>query len=283
MGQLWVWSYCAQTEDFWHEEKTSVGASWKQAENIGNGIIFSMDYADGIPPIISGGPLGTNSYIFNSFHLHWGGSEHTFSGLKFGAELHLVHYNSKYDSYETAQNQDDGLAVLGFVYVSVPRIDILRSLPFIPLVGCVREPGATFNETDNVFTYRDVIQQKRFKFASYQGSLTSPPYPESVTWLVAFAPIVIEENELKVLQSIRDSNGRKLLKNSRSTQKACGRKPIVYFPWKYVVHKIDYLSHGGRGEEGQMCDKFSREILGLVWDGVRLKIIFVFNDFCLDI
>lgn len=201
-----------------------------QAENIGNGIIFSMDYADGIPPIISGGPLGTNSYIFNSFHLHWGGSEHTFSGLKFGAELHLVHYNSKYDSYETAQNQDDGLAVLGFVYVSVPRIDILRSLPFIPLVGCVREPGATFNETDNVFTYRDVIQQKRFKFASYQGSLTSPPYPESVTWLVAFAPIVIEENELKVLQSIRDSNGRKLLKNSRSTQKACGRKPIVYFP-----------------------------------------------------
>ena len=51
-------------------------------------------------------------------HAHWGdkpgrGSEHTLDGKMFDAELHIVHYNSKYGDPSVAVDKPDGLAVLG--------------------------------------------------------------------------------------------------------------------------------------------------------------------------
>ena len=54
------------------------------------------------------------------FHLHWakngsnGGSEHTLNGVQYFAELHIVHYDTQYESISDAVNKDAGLAVLGF-------------------------------------------------------------------------------------------------------------------------------------------------------------------------
>ncbi|XP_015676910.1 carbonic anhydrase 6 [Protobothrops mucrosquamatus] len=64
-------------------------------------------------------------------HLHWGGtekessgSEHTIDGLRYMAELHIVHYNSEaYSSFDKAKNKPDGLAVLAFLFV----IDLLEN------------------------------------------------------------------------------------------------------------------------------------------------------------
>jgi carbonic anhydrase len=46
-------------------------------------------------------------YIFAQIHFHWGedneeGSEHTINGMHFPLEVHLVHYNSKYKSFDEA-------------------------------------------------------------------------------------------------------------------------------------------------------------------------------------
>uniref|UniRef100_A0A673LTJ8 Carbonic anhydrase VI n=1 Tax=Sinocyclocheilus rhinocerous TaxID=307959 RepID=A0A673LTJ8_9TELE len=57
-------------------------------------------------------------------HLHWGGwdleasgSEHTVDGIRYMAELHVVHYNSdKYSSFHEAKDKQDGLAVLASFY-----------------------------------------------------------------------------------------------------------------------------------------------------------------------
>ena len=51
-------------------------------------------------------------------HAHWGdkawcGSEHRLDGKMFDAELHIVHYNSKYGDPSNALDKPDGLAVLG--------------------------------------------------------------------------------------------------------------------------------------------------------------------------
>ena len=51
-------------------------------------------------------------------HAHWGdkegcGSEHTLNGQSFDAELHIVHFNSKYGDPNVAVDKPDGLAVLG--------------------------------------------------------------------------------------------------------------------------------------------------------------------------
>ena len=69
-------------------------------------------------PGLSGGPLEEDVYQLAQFHAHWGGenargSEHTVDGKSFSAELHLVHYNTKYGDLGNAVDKPDGLAVLG--------------------------------------------------------------------------------------------------------------------------------------------------------------------------
>lgn len=74
---------------------------------------------------LTGGPLGSDKYVLEQFHCHWGstddkGSEHTVDGQSFAGELHLVHWNqTKYESFAEAARHPDGLAVLGvFIKVS---------------------------------------------------------------------------------------------------------------------------------------------------------------------
>lgn len=74
-----------------------------------------FNFSNGNSPKISGGPLGADSYAIYGFHIHWP-SEHAVSGRLRNAELHLVHYNSKYSSLEEAVDKSDGLAVLGLLF-----------------------------------------------------------------------------------------------------------------------------------------------------------------------
>ena len=51
-------------------------------------------------------------------HLHWGtaisgGSEHTVNKEQTFAEIHFVHFNTKYGTLGNAVTKSDGLAVLG--------------------------------------------------------------------------------------------------------------------------------------------------------------------------
>merc|ERR1712127_1129520 len=60
-------------------------------------------------------------------HVHWGscggkGSEHTLEGKEYDAELHIVHWNTKYGSPENAADKPDGLAVLG-MFIQEGEID----------------------------------------------------------------------------------------------------------------------------------------------------------------
>jgi len=71
-----------------------------------------------LPYITDGGLSGTS--VFHSLHFHWGsdstkGSEHRIQSRQFPAELHIVHYNSKYESLAEAADHADGLAVLGIL------------------------------------------------------------------------------------------------------------------------------------------------------------------------
>ncbi|NP_001072482.1 carbonic anhydrase 6 [Xenopus tropicalis] len=70
---------------------------------------------------------GLNSlYTAVQMHLHWGGlesetsgSEHTIDGMRYLAELHVVHYNSgTYKTFDEAKDKPNGLAVLAFLYTT---------------------------------------------------------------------------------------------------------------------------------------------------------------------
>lgn len=145
-------------------------------ENNGHGVSISLNYTNGNQPRFLGGPLGRDSFIFSSMHMHWR-SEHTVGSRMLDAELHLVSYNSKYGSLAQALEYPDGLAVLGFLYEMPPHanntvFDVVR--PFFNGTSYVREPGANYVERRNLFSLLEVIGTAAFTIWNYNGSLTTP-------------------------------------------------------------------------------------------------------------
>ncbi|CAC5377550.1 CA [Mytilus coruscus] len=67
---------------------------------------------------VSGGGL-SGTYNTAQLHFHWGsssnkGSEHLRNRMAYPLEMHIVNFNSKYNSLVNAAPKPDGLAVLGF-------------------------------------------------------------------------------------------------------------------------------------------------------------------------
>lgn len=198
------------------------------AENGLKGTSFYLKFDNDLHPNITGGPLGKNVYVLHSFHIHYGGSEHSINDTKYEAELHIVHFNFNYEHFHTAKNHPDGLAVLGFFYALASKTNIGNQLPFSNVLPYVQEFGSKYSDRLQVFSYRDLIKQKNVNVASYQGSLTVPECEESVTWMVAPTPLLISQRELAQLRTMKNCEGNSIHSNSRPTQKANGRQPIVY-------------------------------------------------------
>jgi len=152
---------------------------------------------------LKGGPLDS-VYKLLQIHAHWGacegyGSEHTLNGAGFDAELHLVHYNTKYKEPAEALDKPDGLAVLGIfmkVGAAHPEFEKLcQSLEDIQTKGSATaiqepiDPAAFLPENKSYFTY--------------PGSLTTPPLLESVTWIVFQQHIEISAEQLKVMRKLK--------------------------------------------------------------------------------
>jgi len=80
-----------------------------------------LGFCDQLGVSVIGSATNNERYIFGQLHWHWGsrddvGSEHTIDGLHGPMEMHLVHYNQKYGSFEDAVDKPDGLLVLGVLY-----------------------------------------------------------------------------------------------------------------------------------------------------------------------
>ncbi|XP_036893258.1 carbonic anhydrase 6-like [Sturnira hondurensis] len=72
-----------------------------------------------LPPTMRMTVRDGTEYLARQMHLHWGsghsdtgGCEHVIDGVRYAAEIHVVHYNSKYSSYDEAMNAQDGIATL---------------------------------------------------------------------------------------------------------------------------------------------------------------------------
>ncbi|KAM9311818.1 carbonic anhydrase 12 [Gastrophryne carolinensis] len=142
-------------------------------------------------------------YIASQLHLHWGsttspkGSEHCIGGKRFAAELHIVHYNTKYTDLATAMGVGDGLAVLG-ILIEIgsfnPAFDNI-----ISQLANVKYKGQT--ATIPWFNVQDLIPERLDEYYRYQGSLTTPPCNPCVLWSVFRNQVYISEEQLTTLES----------------------------------------------------------------------------------
>ncbi|XP_061549705.1 carbonic anhydrase isoform X2 [Phycodurus eques] len=172
---------------------------------LNNGHSFQVDYLDDVDSsTLTGGPI-SGTYRLKQFHFHWGagderGSEHTVDGIKFPCELHLVHWNTQYSAFGEAAGKADGLAVVG-VFLKIgaanPRLqNVLDALGAIKTKG-MQTTFANFDPETLLPGSRD--------YWTYDGSLTTPPLLESVTWIVLKEPISVSPAQMAMFRSLRFS------------------------------------------------------------------------------
>jgi len=182
----------------------------------------------GVPYVKDGGL----SSVFNlaQLHFHWGsdstqGSEHTLQSKRFPAEIHFVHYNTKYGTFANSTAHPDGLAVVG-VFVKAGEYVNKAFQPIADAMDDVIEEGSD-SPLKMALSLKDLLPVSRSKFYRYSGSLTTPGCQEIVTWTVFDTPISVSENQLSKFRRLKTDGGLPLVNNYRPVQKLQGRSVHV--------------------------------------------------------
>uniref|UniRef100_A0A3P9AIW9 Carbonic anhydrase n=2 Tax=Esox lucius TaxID=8010 RepID=A0A3P9AIW9_ESOLU len=169
---------------------------------LNNGHSFQVTYADDNDlSTLTGGPV-SGTYRLKQFHFHWGasddrGSEHTVAGTKYAAELHLVHWNTKYPSFGDAASQSDGLAVVGvFLQVGTENPSLQKVLDVFDAIKA-KGKQTSFENFDPT-----ILLPQSLDYWTYDGSLTTPPLLESVTWIVCKQSISASPDQLNKFRSL---------------------------------------------------------------------------------
>ncbi|XP_014694616.3 carbonic anhydrase 2 [Equus asinus] len=169
---------------------------------VNNGHSFNVEFDDSQDKaVLQGGPL-TGTYRLIQFHFHWGssdgqGSEHTVDKKKYAAELHLVHWNTKYGDFGKAVQQPDGLAVVGvFLKVGGAKPGLQKVLD---VLDSITTKGKSADFTN--FDPRGLLPES-LDYWTYPGSLTTPPLLECVTWIVLREPISVSSEQLLKFRSL---------------------------------------------------------------------------------
>ena len=123
------------------------------------------------------------SYRLAQFHFHWGshagfGSEHSIDSQHAEAELHFVHWATKYGNIAEAMKHDDGLAVLG-VFIKEDNIvskGVLK--PIVKHFKNLTQENVRYSmgEPMNIENLLPDVS----KFVTYGGSLTTPPLTQVI-------------------------------------------------------------------------------------------------------
>lgn len=183
---------------------------------------------------ISGLPnYPTEVFELYNFHFHFGhnqhdGSEHSVDGRKYAGEMHMVHYNTRYETFAKAVDKPDGLAVLG-VFLQGCNKTMNRFDRFISHNGRnLRYINGHISTKFNPFILLPKSQDSWF----YKGSLTTPGCFQSVNWVLFRKPVIISTNTLKVLREMETSYHHEpisLMGNCRPQQPIHGRKILRNF------------------------------------------------------
>ncbi|XP_009977360.1 PREDICTED: carbonic anhydrase 9-like [Tauraco erythrolophus] len=215
-----------------------------------NGHTVQLDLPESLA--ITGGYA--QQYRALQLHLHWGspsgpGSEHTVNGRRFAAEIHVVHYNTKYDNFKEALIHPDGMAVLAAFLEVGPREnpyyqEIIQHLYKIQREGKeVLVPG---------FNIAGLLPDNLKLYFHYNGSLTTPPCYQSVKWTVFNQTMLLSHEQMSTLvTSLRNDDSKPLQNNYRLAQDLNGRRVLSSFQTTLLSAKHLPSGSDGSGEEEQ--------------------------------
>ncbi|GLV42153.1 Carbonic anhydrase 2 [Carabus blaptoides fortunei] len=193
-----------------------------------NGHTVMMKINNKEMPEMSGGPL-KGTYRFVQLHFHWGendneGSENTINNSSFPMELHLVFYKTLYDSVEEAMQNRDGLTVLSYLY-QLSETNNTKYDSLLSVFPHVENPGTTVSVPEPP-ALKSLLVDDCKQYFTYDGSLTTPPCSEVVTWIEFKNAIVLSHDQLNLFRELNTEEG-KMTHNFRPTQPLYDRQ--IYY------------------------------------------------------
>uniref|UniRef100_A0A8C9R7P2 Carbonic anhydrase n=1 Tax=Scleropages formosus TaxID=113540 RepID=A0A8C9R7P2_SCLFO len=171
-------------------------------------------------------------FVAAQLHFHWGtrevpGSEHTVDDVHFPAEIHVVHYNSKYANFAEAASRPDGLAVLaGFI-----QIGLRENENYEKILSSIKDVSIEDSDTEIPgFNVLHLLPANLGRFYRYNGSLTTPPCFQTVNWTIFNESITVSRTQLATLEdTLKADRDRHLSKNFRAPQRLHGRRVLSSF------------------------------------------------------
>lgn len=140
--------------------------------------------------------LGKESYALLQFHFHTP-SEHALHGKRFAMEAHFVH-----------ARRDGQLVVIGVFMESGGKNEAFSAV----MAAAPRKEGE--QPLQHSVDPRQFLPKKTIAFR-YQGSLTTPPCSETVTWIVYNQPISVAEADIAAFKAIFPMDARPLQRLNR--------------------------------------------------------------------
>ncbi|KAL1132290.1 hypothetical protein AAG570_010247, partial [Ranatra chinensis] len=193
-----------------------------------NGHTVMLELNTDIPVMVSGGPLRGN-YTFRQLHFHWGindsaGSEDKINHHSYSMELHMVFFKTAYKSMDEAMKHKDGLSVLALFF----EISDNDNRVYAELVDSLEK--IIYPDTKVELPYQlpleFLLPADKVHFFAYNGSLTTPPCSEVVTWVEFKHPVLLSHRQLEKFRTLRSHVGL-LTHNTRPVQPLHGR-PVFY-------------------------------------------------------
>ena len=148
--------------------------------------------------------VGQRSYELQSAHLH-SPSEHRIDGVSFAAELHLVHADA-----------DGALAAVALLFE--------QGAPS-PVVQAILDAAPAAGDTEGVGLNAGGYAPSALGYYRYDGSKTTPPCHEPVTWYVMREPKTISPEQVDGLLALSGGPNNRPIQPTGSRTITTGGKP----------------------------------------------------------
>ncbi|XP_071444169.1 carbonic anhydrase-like [Hetaerina americana] len=194
-------------------------------ENTGHSLRLTGNWSTGRRPSIEGFVL-PEEYSVAEVHFHWGandreGSEHLIEGQRYPLEMHVVNYKTSYGTFMEATTKNDGLVVISYLFKVHRHINqaLQKLLMAYKDITKPKSPGVPIEP----FSFDKLVHPFTGNYATYLGSLTTPPCSEIVRWIVNLEPHFVSHEQIETLRGLRRGDGERILFNFRPIQSLNGR------------------------------------------------------------
>lgn len=192
-----------------------------------NGHTVMLEINGSEPIMVSGGPL-KESYTFKQLHFHWGandstGSEDAINHQSFPMELHMVFFKTSYKTMENSLNHKDGLTVIS-LFFQLHTMDNKAYSELVDSLKMIQWPNEHV-ELPYLLPLDFFLPKNKQNYFTYNGSLTTPPCLEVVTWIQFKHPVLLSHKQLDSFRKLRSPTGF-LTHNARPLQPLHGRQVL---------------------------------------------------------